>query len=240
MNDMSSKLTVLGSGTCNIVADRAAASVLIERDDTRVVYDFGRGVATRLVEAGLKQDDVEHIFISHFHPDHVTDLYPYLHAASWSQIDRRTKDLTIYGPPGAKAFLDRMFSVFGWSEMGRGFTVKFIEVSTGMADIGGKQFIVVDLNHSYGLEFDSVAVAGDAGLSDELIGLLKDKETAVFDAGHLSDEEISKLASRTQAKKMIASHQYRTVAEDALNASARSMGYKGAIIAAYDGMKIKQ
>jgi ribonuclease BN (tRNA processing enzyme) len=236
--EMKDRIVILGSGCCNLAPGKAAASVLIEKRSARLVYDFGRGVATRLTEFGLKQDDVEHAFISHFHPDHVTDLYPYLHAASWSQIDRRTKDINIYGPSGIKAFIDKMLSVFDWkNEFARGFKLIVHEVTNGKLRIGDEDFEVVDLHHSHGLRFGSCAVAGDANLSDELAGLLKDVEIGVFDSGHVTDDEIIELAKRTQAQTLICSHQYRELDEGRLNSDARTKDYTGRLVVAEDLMQ---
>ena len=237
MND--SKLTILGSGTCNLRADKAAASVLIEQDGVRLVYDFGRGVAVRLVEAGLKQDDIEHIFLSHFHSDHVTDLLPYLHAASWSQIDKRSKDLHVYGPEGLADFIGKLFAVFGWQrEMSRGYTVHVHELHGDTLRIGDARFDVADLHHSHGLRFGEYAVAGDANLNDDLVALLRGAHVGIFDAGHLMNDEIIDLAVRSQVKKLLCSHQYRELDPEALNVVARKKGYLGEIIIAHDLMRV--
>lgn len=235
---MTNKLTILGSGTCNLISDKAAASVLIEKNGMRLVYDFGRGVATRLAECGLKQNDVEYIFISHFHPDHVTDLYPYLHAASWSHIDSRTKDLTIYGPKGTEELLRKMFSIFDKNELSRNFTVHVHDVE-GEINIAGEAIAVEDLQHSHGLRINEIAVAGDASLNDSLVQLLNSAELAVFDAGHLTDDEICELAATVQVEKLICSHQYRVLDEAKLNASAKKMGFNGTLIVANDFMKFE-
>jgi ribonuclease BN (tRNA processing enzyme) len=235
---MTNKLTILGSGTCNLIANKAAASVLIEKNSMRLVYDFGRGVATRLAECGLKQDDVEYIFISHFHPDHVTDLYPYLHAASWSHVDSRTKDLTIYGPKGTEEFLKKMFSIFGQNQLSRNFTVHVRDVE-GEINIAGETISVEDLQHSHGLRINKIAIAGDASLNDSLVRLLNSTELAVFDAGHLTDKEICELATATQVEKLICSHQYRVLDEVKLNASAKKMGFDGTLVVANDFMKFE-
>ena len=55
------RLVLLGTGTCQLQEHRAASSVLIELADLRLVFDFGRGVATRLAALGLRQDDVAHV-----------------------------------------------------------------------------------------------------------------------------------------------------------------------------------
>lgn len=236
IENMKNKLTIVGSGTCNLVPEKAAASVLIEVRNTRLVYDFGRGVAIRLTEHGLKQDDIEHIFLSHFHPDHVSDLYSFLQAASWSQIDARTRDLTIYGPPGVKAFTDKMFAVFGQEELSRTFSISVVEVDDTLT-IAGQTFKVVDLHHSFGLRLNGVAIAGDANVNDDLIRLLGGARVGVFDAGHISNEEICEVAVRTQATQLICSHQYRPLDEKLLNKIARNKGFTGKLIVAHDLME---
>lgn len=232
---MTDRLTILGSGTTNLVPERAAASALIQYRQLRLVFDFGRGVSLRLVEHGLKQDDVEHAFISHFHPDHITDLLPYLHAASRSQIDRRTKDLNLYGPPGLTDVINRLFRVFGWShELSRNFTVHVHEVTTGDITIGSEHLTVFDLGHSYGLRAGHMAVAGDADVDDRLVRCLSGAQLAVLDAGHPSDEQIIDLAVATQVPTLVCSHQYRPLDGPALQAAAAQRGYTGHIIVAHD------
>jgi ribonuclease BN (tRNA processing enzyme) len=232
---MNTQLTILGSGTCNLAADKAAASVMIEHGGLRVVYDFGRGTSIRLTELGLHQDDVEHIFLSHFHPDHVSDLIPYLHAASWSQIDPRSTDLTIYGPVGVKEFIEKLFSAFDWKqEFSRGFKITVREIADGPLTIGGERFDVVDLHHSRGLRFDNYAIAGDSSLHADLVHLLSGAEVGVFDAGHITNDEVVELAIRSQARQLVCSHQYRELDEVKLNDAAEAKGFTGHITVAHD------
>ena len=86
------RLTLLGTGTCQLEDGRTASSALIELDDLRLVFDCGRGVAARLAELGYRQDQLPHIVISHFHADHVSDLVPLMQAGSWSRTDPRNRD----------------------------------------------------------------------------------------------------------------------------------------------------
>ena len=113
------RLVLLGTGTCQLQLHRMASAVLIELEGLRLVFDFGRGIAHRLVELGLRQDDVEHIVLSHFHPDHFSDLVPFLHAAAWSRTDPRKRDLHVYGPAGLERRLDGLLELFGRDALGR-------------------------------------------------------------------------------------------------------------------------
>lgn len=163
---------------------------------------------------------------------------PYLHSASWSQIDKRTKDLHIYGPPGIQEFIDRLLGIFGVKELSRGFELKIHEINEGEFTIAGKKFTAIDLHHSYGIRFDEYAIAGDANVNDSLISLLKGAALGIFDAGHITNEEVCDVAVRTQVRRLVCSHQYRELDEAALNTVARRQGFTGKIIVAHDLMKL--
>ena len=90
---MKNRLIILGTGTCQIQRERMASSVLIDLGETKILYDIGRGICQRIIEAGYKLSETDHIILSHFHPDHFSDLIPFLHASSYSKIEPRTHDL---------------------------------------------------------------------------------------------------------------------------------------------------
>ncbi|MEM7352083.1 MAG: ribonuclease Z [Acidobacteriota bacterium] len=236
-------ITLLGTGTCQLQTERMASSVLVELDDLRLVYDFGRGIAHRLVERGLRQDDVEHIVLSHFHPDHLSDLIPYLHAAAWSQIDPRTRDLHIYGPIGLRVQLMRLMSLFGPRTLQREhFAVHLHEIRDDQFTLGSHQLGFCDLppadNRGLKLTVDGqvYAFTGDSSFHEQEVAFLREADLAVIDAGHLEEEEILELAVRSQASGIVCSHLYCELDEAALNDAARARGYTGRLIVGHDGM----
>ncbi len=240
---MSNRIVLLGTGTCQLQPHRMGSSVLVELGDTRLVFDFGRGITHRLVEQGLEQDDVEHIVLSHFHPDHLSDLIPYLHAAAWSQIDPRNKDLHIYGPVGLEVQLMRLLSLFGPSTMSRdAFDVHLHEIHDDHFTLAGRRFGFVDLppadNHglSFTVDGKAVVLTGDSSFHEQEVACLQDVDLAVIDSGHLEDHELLELAVRSRAAVIVCSHLYRELDEDELNAQASARGYAGRFIVGQDLM----
>ena len=240
---MSERIVVLGTGTCQLQTQRMASSVLVELGDLRLVYDFGRGVTLRLVELGLRQDDLEHIVLSHFHPDHIDDLIPYLQAASWSQIDPRSKDLHIYGPIGLEVQLMRLLSLFGPDVLVREhFRVHLHEVRGDELVIASQRFGYTDLPpaDNRGLKLThggrTYAFTGDSDYHDQEVEFLRGVDLGVIDAGHPTDEEILELAARTQVPRLVCSHLYRELDEEEMNAKARELGYAGRLIIGRDLM----
>lgn len=242
---MGNRIVLLGTGTCQLLEHRAASAVLVELDDLRLVYDFGRGSATRLAGLGLCQDDVEHIVLSHFHPDHLSDLIPYLHAAAWSRIDPRLRDLNIYGPVGLEVQLMRLLSLFGPETLVREhYRVSLHELrgETLSLGIGDCEFVFSELppadNHGlkWSCDSKSYALTGDSSFHDQEVEFLRGTELAVIDSGHLSDDELIELAVRTQVPRIVCSHLYRELDEDELNDRAHRGGYDGRFIVGRDLM----
>lgn len=245
MLQMRPRLVLLGTGTCQLQLRRMASSALIELDDLRLVFDFGRGIAHRLVELGFLQDDIEHIALSHFHPDHLSDLVPYLHAASWSQTDPRHRDLHLYGPPGLTKFLDGLLDLFGHDALGRpSWSIHVHETVAGPMVIGGRSFDFAHLppagNHGLKIRHRGrvTALTGDSSFHDQEIAFLTGVDLAVIDSGHSSDEEILELATRTQASRLVCSHLYRELDAEELNERARRIGYNGEISIGEDLMQL--
>lgn len=239
---MTGFVKLLGTGTCQLEPNRAASSVLINLDGLSVLFDMGRGVAHRLVEAGLRQDDLRHVVFSHFHPDHLSDLIPYLHAASWSPSDPRNEDLHLWGPPGLEQQMKRLLGLFeGRALNGGNFTVHIHEVSQEELLIEGRSFDWVSLppagNHGLGFRFSNVRVGltGDSFFHKEEIAFLSRLDMAIIDSGHLKDEEIVELAVQSGVSVMVCSHLYRELNIDELNQRACERGYEGIIRSGFDG-----
>ena len=187
------------------------------------------------------QDDVEHLVLSHFHPDHLSDLVPYLHAAAWSRIDPRTRDLHIYGPLGLESQLMRILGLFGPDTLRREhFRVHLHEVRGESLEIQGRQFEYPDLppagNHGLGFTtaLGRVVLTGDSSFHDNEIAFLRDAALAVIDSGHLEDDEIVELAVASGAERILCSHLYRPIDGEALTQRARQRGYRGTISEARD------
>jgi len=244
---MPDRIVLLGTGTCQLQEHRVASSVLIELGgggaDLRLVFDFGRGVAGRLTELGLRQDDVEHVVLSHFHPDHLSDLIPYLHAAAWSRIDPRTRDLHIYGPIGLEVQLMRLLSLFGPDNLVREhYRIHLHEVRGERLAIGGRDFDFCDLPpaDNHGLRFSAggktYALTGDSSYHPREEEFLRGCELAIIDAGHLEDDEILSLAVRTGVPRLVCSHLYRELDQQELERRGRAGGFAGRFIVGRDLM----
>lgn len=103
------KLTVLGSGSPEAYARRASAGHLVEIGDTRILLDCGGGVVDRLLQAGLRPSDIDILFFSHLHSDHMMDYARLVHAA-W---DEGGVPLRVVGPAPIATITERFFGAEG-------------------------------------------------------------------------------------------------------------------------------
>jgi ribonuclease BN (tRNA processing enzyme) len=238
-----SSITLLGTGTCQIEHERRASSVLIQLDGMPVLFDCGHGVIQRLLEVGIQHNELNHIVLSHFHPDHVSDLLPFLHAGAWSRRNPRTTDLHMYGPPGIQRLIEGFMNIFGASSLRQpSYDILVHEVTAERFSIGPYDFDFISLppagNH--GLRFAwkgrQYAITGDSNFHEEEVAFLRSVELAIIDSGHLEDAEIVQLAAASQAKTLACSHLYRQIDAPRLQALAEQAGYEGTILVGKDLM----
>lgn len=71
------KVTIMGSGTMVPSNDRNSSGVLIEHDGIHSMLDFGYGTLHHLLKVGLTYHDIDRIYFTHNHPDHMCDLVPF-------------------------------------------------------------------------------------------------------------------------------------------------------------------
>ena len=238
-----SSLTLLGTGTCQIERERRASSVLLTLDETAILFDCGHGIVQRLLEAGVQHHQLEHVVLSHFHPDHVSDLIPLLQAGAWSQTNPRSTDIHIYGPKGVRRLINGLLDLFGASSLQQStYQIVIHELEQEQFEIGFHHFDFVSLppagNH--GLRFlyngKRYALTGDSHFHEEEVAFLRDVDLAIIDSGHITDNQIVQLAVASQAKIIVCSHLYRTIDAQQLQLAATSQGYGGTILVGCDFM----
>jgi ribonuclease Z len=141
-------LDVLFLGTAGSVptARRALPATLVRRGGDRLLFDCGEGTQRQLLRSvGLIE--LEEIFLTHFHADHVLGLPGLLKTYG---LRGREDPLTVYGPQGLERLLRALEPVIGWlpyevrlvelapnAELTRdGYRIGGFEVSHGVRSLG--------------------------------------------------------------------------------------------------------
>jgi ribonuclease Z len=99
----------LGTAGSAPSARRALPATLIRRGGDRLLIDCGEGTQRQLLRStGLI--DLEEVFLTHFHADHLLGLPGMIKSFS---LRGREAPLTVYGPPGLRALFDSLKPVIG-------------------------------------------------------------------------------------------------------------------------------
>ena len=95
---MDLEVTFLGTGASVPSARRSTAAVLVARGGERLLFDCGEGTQ-RQMQRSLGLVQVDEIYLTHFHADHMLGLPGLL--KTYDLTDREAP-LRVFGPPGLK------------------------------------------------------------------------------------------------------------------------------------------
>src|SRR5207248_9163548 len=92
-------------------AERFGSAILVEGAGTKLLFDCGRGVVIRLTQAGVSPKEIDALFLTHLHSDHVVGI-PDLWLSGW--LLGRSKPLPIWGPQGTSSMAKHLAQAFGF------------------------------------------------------------------------------------------------------------------------------
>ncbi|MEM6431216.1 MAG: MBL fold metallo-hydrolase [Deinococcota bacterium] len=235
----------MGTGTPILDAQRpATTSLLIDHAGVNLLVDVGRGTTMRLLEHGLTPTDLDAIFVTHHHYDHICDLGEVM-LTGWH--NGRTAPLAIYGPPRTAQIVDAlltqvfaqdiMFShvlaadtpdirsimqvteiapenVADWQLAGTTW-----QMTAGLVNHGNSLGLPVSqwccLGYKFKTADTTLVIAGDAVANDDLITFSQRADALVISC-YLSEQEVRDMNAEQLSEHVIASsHQVARLATEA-------------------------
>lgn len=179
------RVVITGSGGALPDPDRAAASVAVVTDEAVLQFDCGRGVAESLIRAGIAPIELDHLFFTHLHFDHIS-TYGYFVISSC--IAGRGRPLHVWGPRGTArmsrgfleeahavdtAFLPKVVAVWPEGRLPRPDAVPPIEVreilSGSVLELDGLQVRAARTEHFSELGIESYCYRVDAAGSSVFV-----------------------------------------------------------------------
>jgi ribonuclease Z len=106
------KLVLLGTGSPEPYAPRASAGYLIDFGHQRIQLDCGGGTFDRLLQAGYAPGDVNALFLTHLHSDHMMDYARLVHAR-WDRSAGQVPELEVYAPAPMAEISEKYFGEDG-------------------------------------------------------------------------------------------------------------------------------
>ncbi len=168
--------------------NRFGPSTLVEAGGQKFVFDAGRGALQRLTQLGVRWQDVQGVFLTHLHSDHVVG-FPDLWLTGWllAPPPGRKVPLSVWGPAGTSsmmAHLEQAYQADINFRMTDGLSpdgVKLVahDITEGVVyDRGGVKVTAFEVDHAlvkpaFGYRIDhagrSVVLSGDTRVSENLI-----------------------------------------------------------------------
>ena len=83
--------------------DRFGPSILVQAGNQTLVFDAGRGALQRLSQVGVNFGQLNALFLTHLHSDHVVGI-PDLWLSGWL-LSRRDRPSAVFGPAGTAGMM---------------------------------------------------------------------------------------------------------------------------------------
>ncbi len=97
---MSTEVVITGTGVPHVAPGRAGPGVLVRHGGIALQFDAGRATTLRVSEAGTRLHELDALFVTHHHSDHLSGVVD-LVFTRWLEGHGRHVPLTIVAPNGA-------------------------------------------------------------------------------------------------------------------------------------------
>ena len=180
------RVTLLGTGTPAPVMNRFGASILVEAGDQKFLFDAGRGAMQRLTQLKVNWRDVQGVFLTHLHSDHVVG-FPDLWLTGWL-VGQRQASLAVWGPRGTEKMMAHLAQAYEYDVAIRqadeqasaeGARIVAADIVEGFVyERNGVRITPFNVDHApiepaFGYRIDyrgrSVVLSGDTRFSENLI-----------------------------------------------------------------------
>ncbi len=217
------QVTVLGSGTGVPSLERGSPGYLLEASGQLCLIDCGSGTLRQLLRAGKSYLDLHTVFVTHYHPDHIGDLIPLIHALKATPGARRERALILFGPPGFLEYYEHCVTPVATPP--KHFPIQVHEAATSFTHLGMSVRTAPTLHsdhlNSIAYRFEDAAktivFSGDCDYDRSIISIARGADLMFIDCsfpsalklqGHLSATECGQIADLAGVRHLVLSHLY--------------------------------
>ena len=214
------KVTILGSGTPRVNIDRFSQSILVEHKNDKFLFDAGRGALLRLNQSRILPNEINNIFFTHLHSDHILGFSDIL-MTGW--VYHRQKPLNVFGPPGTTNFIDSTIKSFEEDIKVRSLPPEKLDVNNLKSNIEiifdgytyKKNGLTVEtfavkhepFTYAFGFKIFNdkycMVISGDTTYSEQVIEKAKNCDLLIHEIAHASEHTLAKYP---KAKGVISYH----------------------------------
>jgi ribonuclease BN (tRNA processing enzyme) len=248
------RLTVVGSGTISLSPTRGCAAYLLDVGDVRLLMDCGPGAGHTMARLGLDWWSVTHVALTHWHLDHIGDLPTLIFAWRHARLEPRVAPLTIVGPAGTKALMERWAAALGDWLVAPGFPLEIVDLPLEEPVRLGPGIVLTSRSvpHTaesvaYSVEYDGkrLVYTGDTG-DDPSLGVWAAgcdvllAECSLPDTMpvpiHLTPAQTAALATAAAPALLVLTHLYPPMDDFDVSAAIGAAGFAGRTVVGTDGL----
>jgi len=188
-----------------------------------MLVDIGLGTLHRLLRLGITQSDIDVICCTHLHPDHISELVPFLFACNYAER-RREKDLTIIGGESFNSFFESLSDLFqGWLTP-ENFQLEIQEAMSSSLFSGEVAIRTSPTKHTresvafrFTHEGKSLVFSGDTGYCPEIVEFSRESDLLVLECSspsfyemetHLNPSIAGRIAVESGCRRLLLTHFY--------------------------------
>jgi len=250
--------TVLGSSAGMPQPDRGNSGYVLDIDGGLIQFDCGGGISREFRRAGFDPMNVERIFISHTHPDHVCDLPLYVQML---YLAGRRKPLTIHIAEEALAPIRTGFQAMYLIEQKLPFDLLFTPITEGETITSDKAAIrpvanshldkyapfvkkyeLPNKQQSYSFLIEAggkkMLYSADLGSEKDILSHLKGLDLLIVESTHIDLQAVLEKASAEGVGRIVLTHIEEDYDSELALTAAKKLGLENVSVAE-DGIRFR-
>lgn len=209
------KLTIIGNWGGYPAKGGASSAYLLEKDDYKMMLDFGSGALSKLQQY-INVTELDAVILSHYHADHIADIGVLQHALYVENLlQQKEKVVEIYA---------HQENEFEFHKLADDYTKAVKYRPHDVLNLGPFFIRFLKTKHSvpcYGMRItdgtSTIVYTADSAFQEEWIKFSKDADLLLADtnfyadqdgteAGHMTSEEVGLIAERANVKELMLTH----------------------------------